>query len=244
MSVGTTLLNLRRMLRAEVSQSLNTAQGVNAQGQYDMMLDRSQKELWDAYDWPHLNYVVTVPISAGQSVYPYPAEMPFEAINRITATDLTLGTAINAVTYPPPQEAFNMAGTRGWPPQWWGHQVLVTAGKTDPKGQLVLFPVPSQAGTLQLLGPAPCNPLVADADVAVLDDTLITLFAAAEILAQQKNEGASLKLQKANQYLRRLLANQSADKRDITVLGGAQIAQSMMPIYGDSGRNFRIPGEG
>jgi hypothetical protein len=69
-------------------------------------------------------------------------------------------------------------------------------------------------------GQALCNNFVADADRAVLDDTLITLFAAAEILAAQKAENAALKLQKANQFLRRLLANQGAMKRRIIALGG------------------------
>jgi len=243
MAVGVALSELRRQLRAEVGQSLNPAQGVNAQGQYDMMLVRSQKELWDAYDWPHLNLRVDLTLSAGQDIYPYPTEMPFESINDAYCWDGVNGSSASRVRYPIPRDTFSNIG-RAWPVQFWQNQASYTGGKTVPAGSIRLWPIPQQAGKLVILGSAPCNALVADADVAVLDDTLIVLFAAAEILAQQKNEGASIKLQKANQYLRRLLANQSADKRDITVLGGAQIAQSMMPIYGDSGRNFRIPGEG
>jgi hypothetical protein len=242
MAVGTTLLNLRRMLRAEVGQSLNPAQGVNAQGQYDLMLDRSQRELWVGYDWPHLALRVDLTLSAGQDIYPYPTEMPFESVNQAYCWDGVSGSNASIVGYPIPRDTFSNTG-RAWPVQFWQNQASYTGGKTVPAGSIRLWPIPDKAGKLVILGSAPVNALVADADVAVLDDTLITLFAAAEILAQQKSEGASIKLQKANQYLRRLLANQNADKARITILGGAQIAESMMPIY-DGERRFRVPGEG
>ena len=46
------------------------------------------------------------------------------------------------------------------------------------------------------------------------------LFAAAEILATQKAEAAQLKLQKAQNFLRKILSNQGADKRRNYNMGG------------------------
>src|SRR5262249_122083 len=66
---------------------------------------------------------------------------------------------------------------------------------------------------LRFEGQAPLNPLIADSDKCVLDSKAIILFAAAEILAVQKIEGAPMKLTKAQNYLRRLLQDQGGDKR-------------------------------
>jgi hypothetical protein len=93
--------------------------------------------------------------------------------------------------------------------------------KTNPVGQIKLVPIPVGPGTLRLEGSAPCNPLIDDTDTCIIDSKVIVLFAAAEILATQKVEAAQLKLQKAQNYLRKLLANQSADKRRNYNLGGA-----------------------
>jgi hypothetical protein len=236
MAVGVALSELRRQLRAEVGQTLNTAQGVNAQGQYDLALARQQQELWEAYDWPHLEYSIDVPVQAGQQVYDYPADMPFDSINSIWS--VTNGK-YDRLNYGIRTSDLNSYTNRGWPAQQWANSVKMSGGKVVPAGQFRLVPVPSQNGMLRFVGQAPCNPLVADDDICVLDSTLITLFAAAEILAFQKAENASLKLQKAQQYLRRLLANQGGDKREITVLNGANIAAAMQPI--GSTRRFRTP---
>jgi hypothetical protein len=222
MSVGTKLSDLRRMLRAEVGQSLNPAQGSNAQGQYDMMLDRTQRELWEQYEWPHLFYYTDLAVQTGQRFYDYPVGMPFDAILRGHYLDsgtnwLPLGYQIGLHCY----SQYGGESGRAWPPQRWQNVPQFSAGKTIPVGKLELWPVPAQNGTLRFNGQALVNALVSDNDVAVLDDTLITLFTAAEILAAQKGENASLKLQKANQYLRRLMANIGGMKRThIPILGG------------------------
>ena len=221
MAFGTSLLNLRHKLRAEVSQSLNTAQGVNAQGQYDMALDRVQKELWESYEWPHLSYYTNLTLQDGQQLYDYPVDMPFDYIVKAYVqsgtTDWTpISFGIGLEDY----EQYGGETGKSWPPQKWANRPLVTGGVTNPIGKLEIWPIPNQNGSLRFKGQAPCNPLVLDTDRAVLDDVLITLFAAAEILAAQKAENASMKLQKANQFLRRHFANLGGGKRHMIALGG------------------------
>jgi hypothetical protein len=220
MPVGVTLANLRRDLRAETGQSLNMAQGVQSQATQDNQLDRQQLELWDAYDWPHLAYWVDVPAAQSQSLYSYPQSMPFNQINRIywQAANATkwreLAYGIRAFD---PLPGTPQTGT----PARWGNIASVdTNGVTNPVGQLEILPKPSSNGTLRFEGSAPCNPLVADTDICVLDSKLIVLFAAAEILATQKVEAAQLKLLKAQTYLRRLRSSQGADKRANYNMGG------------------------
>ena len=238
MPVGVALSELRRQLRAEVGQSLNPAQGVNAQGEYDLILARQQQELWESYEWPHLEYHVDVPISSGQVVYDYDSAMPFEAINSAWAL---VNDRWEKVLYGIKPEHVNTYTTRAWPLARWANSVKITAGKVVPAGQFKVLPEPSQNGTLRFYGQAQCNPLIAEADVCVLDSTLITLFAAAEILGARKAEHAPIKLQKAQQYLRRLLANQGADKRQIPVMSGVNMVQAAMQTELPNNRRFRTP---
>lgn len=238
MPVGVALSELRRQLRAEVGQTLNVAQGVNVQGQYDMALARTQTELWTTYEWPHLRYFVDVDVSAGQKLYEYPHDMPFDNINRVYV--LSSQSEWLPVQYGITMSDYTEVGgeaARGFPITRWQNRVKVANGIVIPAGQIELMPIPSQSTKIRLDGQASCNQLVADTDIAVLDSTLIVLFAAAEILAAQKAENAGLKLQKAQQYLRRLLANQGADKRKITVLGGG----SMNDMGITPEQRFRIP---
>jgi hypothetical protein len=218
MPVGVALVDLRRDLRAETGQSLNPAQNVQSQQSQDIQLDRQQRELWDAYQWPHLRYWVDVPLSQNQALYDYPEEMPFDQINRIFYSDGTSSWKILAYGL----HAFDIQpGTpQSGTPLRWGNKVAVVDGKTNPVGQLQLVPTPAQSGTLRFEGQAPCNPLIADDDKCVIDSKAIVLFAAAEILATQKVEAAALKLTKAQNYLRKLLANSGADKRANYNMGG------------------------
>jgi hypothetical protein len=211
------LIDLRRDLRAETGQSLNPAQGVQSQLTQDNQLDRQQKELWDAYQWPHLRYWLDKPVAAGQATLDYPDEMPFDQINRIFISDgasnwQAIDYGLHAYDIVPNAQS----GT----PMRWGNQVSITDGKTDPLGKILLVPTPSQAITLRFEGQAPCNSLIADDDRCVIDSKAIVLFAAAEILATQKVEAAAMKLTKAQNYLRRLLQNQGADKRASYNMGG------------------------
>ena len=79
-------------------------------------------------------------------------------------------------------------------------------------------PGPSTPFSLRIEGNAPLNALIEDTDVCVIDAALIVMFAASEILAVQKSEGASLKLQKANQYRRMLIARLGAQQRNMKSL--------------------------
>ena len=213
MPVGVALVDLRRDLRAETGQSLNPAQGVQSQATQDNQLDRQQRELWANYDWPHLRYWVDVPAVPGQNVYDYPhrnAVRPDQS--DLVAADRGRRHGSRWLTASGPSTRCPSTPQQGTPLRW-GNMASVANGKTDPVGQFEVLPIPNVDGTLRFDGQAPVNPLVADDDICIIDSKAIVLFAAAEILATKKVEAAQLKLLKAQTYLRRLLANQGADKR-------------------------------
>jgi hypothetical protein len=224
MPLGVSLVDLRRELRAETGTSLNPAQGTQAQASMDLVLARQQRELWDAVNWQHLKIWADVPIAMNQAIYDYPPEMGFDQITTIwVATSASarwqpLAYGINASMM---QRTPSQAGT---PLRWRNVVTVDTSGAqpiTDPVGQFELLPAPgSEEMMLRFEGQAPLSPLVADTDKCIIDSKAIVLFAAAEILAVQKSEGAPMKLQKAQNYLRRLQQDQGADKRNNYNMGG------------------------
>lgn len=219
MALGVPLLTLRRLVRGEVGASLNPQQGIAAQDTLDLRLDRQQRELWDAYTWKHLRIYRDIPLATGQGSYNYPAELLFDQIITVwfvagsSARWVPLEYGISASMVPlsgPPQ---------GTPVRW---DNTPSTDPDNPVGQLTVLPLPSTGMFLRLEGQRAINPLVADTDKCQLDDTAIVLFVAAEILANQKSEGAQVKLTKAQNHLHQLRKNQFADKRRNYNMGGSQ----------------------
>jgi hypothetical protein len=224
MPLGVTLLELRRELRAETGTSLNPNQGVQAQDTLDIILARQQRELWDAYNWQHLKIWVDMVLSAGQETYDYPKEMAFDQIQRIyVAASAT--SPWQPLTYGvKPMMYTGHIAQHGLPKRWanWPTvDISVSPPVTNPVGQFYLLPVPNAGGMLlRFEGQAPLSPLIAATDTCIIDSKAIVLFAAAEVMATQKSEAAPMKLTKAQNYLRRLLADQGADKRQNYNMGG------------------------
>lgn len=235
MPLGITLLTLRRELRAETGTSLNPAQGTQAQEALDIVLARQQRELWDAYNWQHLKIWKDMPLAKGQSLYDYPAVMAFDQVVRLWVSTVSRDNAnqiIGSSSWRPltygikPYMQHLGTPSQGAPVRWRNVATVNTSGATpitNPVGQFELLPTPgSDDLMLRFEGQAPLSPLIADADTCIIDSKAIVLFAAAEVMAVQKSEGAPMKLTKAQNYLRRLLADQGPDKRPNYNMGGSQ----------------------
>jgi hypothetical protein len=224
MPLGVPLITLRRELRAETGTSLNPLQGTQAQETMDIIIDRQQRELWDAYNWPHLEIWLDLSLEIEQSLYDYAPGMMFEQIQEMyVATSST--TNWQRLEYGVKPWAVPPSGNRvGTPSRWRNIATVDMSGATpitNPVGQFELIPAPNTGDMLlRQKGQAPVNPLVADSDFCVIDSKAIVLFAAAEMLAVQKSEGAPIKLTKAQNYLRKLLQDQGADKRQNYNMGG------------------------
>ncbi len=88
--------------------------------------------------------------------------------------------------------------------------------------QIEVWPVPSQAATIYMFGTKNLGDLIQEADTADLDDRLIVLFAAAELLARQKSNDAKIKLSQAEKRLMTLKRNSQADTPPVQVGLGRQ----------------------
>lgn len=204
MARGTSLVKLLDMLRSEARLSLNPAHNKQTRDQHVMLLQRQQQWLYDNNDWPHLAIERPTNLAAGQRYYAPPADIQIDRISHIEirwgGDWLPMGTGIGRCEY----SAFDSdIDERSWPVQKWA---------VYENDQIEVWPIPSDdadattlEGQLKVYGTRKLRPLVADTDTADLDDWLIVLSAAAEILAASGAKDAQAKLQRAESRRKELL---------------------------------------
>jgi hypothetical protein len=205
-------------LRAEIGHSTNVAHGINDRETLLYYLNRTQIKLYQEYDWPQLIITRDSPLLSGQRYYAYPADLAFDDITRVW---LFAPGPINEVLYGigPAEMAYSNPdlGQQTWPTRRWMH--------APDTGMFEVWPVPDpSAGTinpfLRLWGTKTVKKMVGDTDTATLPDNLIVLYAAAELLARDGTKDAGLKLQEANEAMRRHRVRQHTHKREPFVIGG------------------------
>lgn len=195
---GVTLGVMLDALRAEAGFSSKVSLSVNMLPMMKQMLQRTQRRLYNAYDWPFKYITRDVLTQAGQRYYNFPADLDPEKTIRIWyrwGSDwLPLSRGITIDYY----SAFDSDnGARNDPTQRW--EMRDNATGTGNQVQVELWPVPATngtanaSGTLRFEGTKDLAPLVADADVCDIDSDLIVLFTAAEILADKGAKSAAAK---------------------------------------------------
>ena len=207
MALRTTLVNLLDDLRAECRMSLNPAHNTQDRDRQVKMLQRKQEWLWNDFDWPHLRVERFVDLQAGQRYYDLSAARDAEGNLRgdldiqrqmfvqvrDSAAYRNMQPHIGAPQYAVHDSELDM---RSWP---------VTHWRISEDEQMEVWPIPDQNvfpdtldGRVKVTGIRKLRPLIADTDRADLDDRLIVLHAAAEILAADGAKDAQIKLDQAN----------------------------------------------
>lgn len=217
MARNVTLGELIDDVRAEAGHSLQANLGTAMREVLIKVIQRQQRRLWEDHDWTFLRVDRDVAVQAGQRYYNFPADMTLERIERVEFKwddrwhKLEYG--IGATQY---DQYDSDRDVRSWPIYRW---------KEAENNQVEVWPIPSLNGSLQPLqgalrftGIRALRPLVQESDRADLDDTLLVLYSAAEILAREKASDAGLKLQMAEQHYRRLKSRGA--KRDVISLSG------------------------
>ncbi len=215
MARGVQLSQLVKDVRAECGHSMSVSQGVNTREKIQYLLRRTQTELFEANEWPQLFVYRDVLLHAGDKTYDFPIDFSFEHTLHLHYLN---GTTWSAVPYGIGDAEYSVYSTdtenptRASPVQRWNF---------DPdNAQFEVWPVPPTDGTVRLWGTKARAPFIAEGDRCTLDGTMLVLFVASEILAKSKSEDAQIKLQKAQELLRRLKARSVSNKTGTVVLGG------------------------
>ena len=204
MARNTTLQVLLDDLRAEAGHSMSANLGQATEAMMLKLLNRVQRRLWEDFSWPFLHTKKDIVMQAGQRYYNVPEGLTLE---RIESAKFKWGNRWDRMKYGIDPSHYNQydsdRDTRSWP-------VMRYEAYGDVAGQIEVWPVPANNGDsstgdglVRLEGVKNLSPLSAKTDTADLDDQLIVLFAAAELLTRQKSADAQLKMAQAQaHYLR------------------------------------------
>ena len=83
MARGTTLGDLIDDLRAEVGHSIQASLGKAMRDVLIVVLQRTQRRLWNDYSWPFLRVKRDISMATGQRYYNLPSDVTFERIERV-----------------------------------------------------------------------------------------------------------------------------------------------------------------
>lgn len=238
MARGKTLSSLLNDLRAETRRSQNVAHNTQAREAQVELLQRTQERLWHDFDWPHLRVRREIELQAGQRYYQPPEDLDIDRIEKLEVryaeTWLRLDPGIDSRHY---AQWDSDLGFRSWPVRRW---------RIEEDEQIELWPIPdsdtdsvSLEGTLRATGIRKLRPLIDNNDVADLDNRLIVLYAAAEVLAADGAKDAQLKLTQANNLYSRI-RGQLTPRRSFRMFG--EDVQSRKPLRGPPTVYYRTDG--
>jgi hypothetical protein len=194
MARGTTLGELVSQLRLESRLDPSPALSLNMVPLMEQTLRRTQERLYDEFDWPFLKITRDVTMEAGSRYYDVPTDMNLERIHSIdylwSGQWIPVHRGISVEQY---NALDSDNDIRSDPIQRWD------VGDTGDGQQVEVWPVPAANGNaLRFTGIRKLKPLISQAQIADLDDQMIVLYAAAEMLGGAKNDLGALKLNMAS----------------------------------------------
>jgi hypothetical protein len=215
---NTTLSQLLSMLRAECKLSTSTSAGLDNRDYLVQVIKRHYDDLYQDYDWPFMRIVrgdAGKTLAAGQRYYDFPTTLnqdkPFIVWHQFGNIWYRLEQGVGAEEY---SAQDSDADERSDPQQKWDFY-----GET----QFEVWPLPAtNGGVIRFEGTKLKNELDNDNDTADIDDLLIVLHAAAEVLADKDKKSASTKGNLAAKRLAKLRGNVASGKRVVFGAGSAE----------------------
>ena len=218
MARGTQLGTILTDVRSEAGHSLQASLGKATRDVLINTIQRVQKRLWEDYDWPFLKIKRDIAMADGQRYYDMPTDMTFE---RISLAEFKWGDRWDPISFGIGNVQLNQydsdRSVKSWP---------IYNFDNYENNQIEVWPIPNQnadstgAGNLRLHGIKNLSTFISESDTADLDDQLIVLFSAGELLQRQKQQDAQIKLEQAQVHYQRLKARMA--KSDSFVMGGVE----------------------
>ena len=225
MAYGVQLIQLVAQVKAESGLSSRVSVGVDREDEIKQMIRRTQAEFYLEYDWPHMRVTPSKTLAAGQRYYDMPATLNFDRITDVrcvysgTPNGIDRGISLDDYAAYDSDSDERADPVLKWDLAWTGSAT-----------QIEVWPIPS-SNDMKLLfeGIRPLRNLTANEDLADLDDTMLTLSVAAEILARQKSRDAQLKAQRLSGRLTKVKSSLRGAEGTIAMGQGAQTAAQRKP---------------
>lgn len=191
------------MLNAECGEEMDETISPARVAVNNQLLNNQQAFLVNQHAYLLGKVRVSLAANVGQQYYGLPAGIDFDRLEKPEFTNVSnfryrIGFGIG-------QEEYNLfrsdLGVTASPVMRWD---LVNVGGSL---QIELWPVPSVAQVILLSGLLPLAPLVNDTDTCVIDDLVLVLFTAAELLARKQSGDTQAKAVKAKAALDSLKAS-------------------------------------
>lgn len=212
MARGKQLLSLLAQLRAETGRSQDVSVGIPEADNLKELLSRTQETLYDEYEWPHLTVQRSVALAPGQRYYDLPSDLNFDRIHDVKLRYNTVYVELDRGIEFEDYSIFDSNAStpeRSFPTLKWDIR------DTGSGEQLEFWPITNQTATVYFFGTKALSDLIQESDRADLDDRLIVLFAAAELLSRQKSNDAKVKLSLAERRLATLRRNSQAASKPV-----------------------------
>lgn len=203
MPIGTQLVDLRKMLNAECGEEMDETISPARVTLNNQLLNNQQAFLVNQHAYLLGKVRAELTAVVGQQYYDLPTGIDFDRLEKPEFTNVSnfryrIGFGIG-------QEEYNIfrsdLGVRATPVMKWDLVNYQGALKIE------LWPIPSVAQTIMLAGVLPLEQMVEDTDTCVIDDLVLVLFTAAELLARLGSQDAAAKAAKAKAALDSLKAS-------------------------------------
>lgn len=214
-------------LRAELGKSTDPAAGVADLPTLKQVLSRNYEAAYQGYDWPHLNKIFDkITLNAGQRYYDFPEDCDYDDLSRVVVwwnrlpVDIERGIGFEEYSTYDSEEGATSDPVLKWDVRF-----------TDTHEQMEVWPVPaSNNQAIQIEGQVRFVPLINDEDLCRIDDQVVVLASAVELVPTKDRQAAQAKLAAAQSRIARVKARGKSSSGTVRMGLGA----SNRPVYGKS----------
>lgn len=192
--------------------SLLPASSTSSRDHRVQLLNRVQARFYAAFDWDFAFIKRDVAMTQGTRFAPLPGDIDFDRVNSTAISQGTASDDWRPLGYGITEREYAQTGegVQGAPQKW----------APAEGGVFELWPVPDDTYRMRFRGVQVLPLMVNNSDRAVLDDTLLVLYAASELMKRQKLPDWEDKQREAQLHFTRLRSFSGGNKRAPIVMGG------------------------
>lgn len=216
--IGALLGDIISQVKDEVGYANNPALSTNAQRPIAQRVRRLYRQIHGEWDWPHLVIERYEELAAGHRYYTMPLDL--DNYRAITAWSVRKDDdRWHKMHYGISPKLYNLnVEEKEYPTAW----------DMFEEGQYEVWPTPSTTGArIRFYGMSKPKTLAEESDPVDLDDQLLVLLAASELLAKDQQPHAQVLMQQATARYTRLKAQ--GTKREPFRMGGNVRREELMP---------------